>query len=338
MTFVAPSPADSGPPELAPRHGPVTLTTESVDARERFGFWREVVCHQFAKLDARPVAPIERFHGSVTAVAAGPVHLSRIRAAAHTGLRTTRTIADADQASFVIGLVVKGACAVEQADRVAVQNTGDLILTDTTRPFTVQSDGDFDAFVLQVPHKMFQAVLPRADAVSATPAGGQSRLVGSLLGRIMEAAATASPAALRHLTNAAVELVAASLADVTAQATGGSMRAANLVRAHQYIEQHLWDPELSPDSVARAVLVSPRYMQALFRDSGISVSRYVMERRLERAHRDLTEPALAHLSIGDVASRLGFKRLSHFTHVFKNRFGICPRDHRAGRSSRTGQR
>jgi AraC-like DNA-binding protein len=332
MTLVAPSPADSGRPAPPRPPGPVTLTTESVDARERFDFWREVVCHQFAKLDARPVASTERFHGSVTAVAAGPVHLSRIRAAGHTGLRTARTIADADEASFVIGLVVKGSCTVVQDDRVAAQNAGDLILTDTTRLSTVRSDGGFDAFVLQVPQKMFQAVLPRADAAAATAAGGQSGLVGRLLARIMEAAETASPAALRHLTAAAVELAAAALADVTARSTDGSMRAANLVRAHQYIEQHLWDPELSPDSVARAVLVSPRYLQALFRDSGTSVSRYLMERRLQRAHRDLTDPALAHLSIGDVASRLGFKRLSHFTHVFKNRFSVGPREHRGGRS------
>lgn len=70
------------------------------------------------------------------------------------------------------------------------------------------------------------------------------------------------------------------------------------------------------------------YLQALFHDDGTSVARYVMKRRLDRAHHDLTDPRLAHLPIADVAARLGFKRPSHFTHVFKTRFGVNPREHR----------
>jgi AraC-like DNA-binding protein len=106
------------------------------------------------------------------------------------------------------------------------------------------------------------------------------------------------------------------------------LRAATLARAQQHIEQNLWDPDLSPTDVARAVFVSPRHLHALFREQGTSVARYLMKRRLDHAHRDLADPRLARLSVADIAARLGFRRPSHFAHAFRTRFGLSPSEHR----------
>jgi len=76
------------------------------------------------------------------------------------------------------------------------------------------------------------------------------------------------------------------------------------------------------------VYISERHLHALFRDSGTSVTRYLMGRRLDRAHRDLTDPRQAHVSIADIASQVGFKCPKHFTKTFKAKFGVSPREHR----------
>ncbi|MFB4274515.1 helix-turn-helix transcriptional regulator [Nonomuraea sp. MTCD27] len=84
----------------------------------------------------------------------------------------------------------------------------------------------------------------------------------------------------------------------------------------------------APAAVARAVFVSPRHLQALFHEQQTSVARYVMKRRLDRAHHDLADPRLAHLSVADIATQLGFRRPSHFAYVFRTQFGLSPREHR----------
>ena len=81
--------------------------------------------------------------------------------------------------------------------------------------------------------------------------------------------------------------------------------------------------------------MSVRYLHALFQDEGTSISRYVMDCRLARAYQQLTDPAWAHLTVADVAGRLGFKDASHFTRVFKGRYGVSPREHRNCASRRS---
>ena len=182
------------------------------------------------------------------------------------------------------------------------------------------------------PRHLLRAALPQAEATTAITVkrtSGVGSLVRPVLGGIAEACQTTPTAATQHLAAAAIDLIAASLAEVTA-APAVTSQAVHLIRAKQHIEDHLADRDLSPEMIARAIFVSPRYLHALFHDQGTSVSRYVIQRRLERSRRDLADARLAHLTIADVAARLGFKDASHFTRVFRAAYGISPREHRAG--------
>jgi AraC-like DNA-binding protein len=192
-------------------------------------------------------------------------------------------------------------------------------------------EGDLEMLTLHVPRMTMLAVLPGAAAATATVINGRqgsAALISPLLKNLSATADSAASVVQQHCATAAVELIAASLAEITALPTGVPLRAATLARAHQHIEQNLWDPDLSPAGVARAVFVSPRYLQALFHEQQTSVARFVMKRRLDRAHHDLADPRLAHLPVGDIAARLGFRRPSHFASAFRTRFGLSPREHR----------
>ena len=56
---------------------------------------------------------------------------------------------------------------------------------------------------------------------------------------------------------------------------------------------------------------------------------YVLERRLARCRRDLTDIAMRHRSIGEIAIAAGFKDLSHFSRAFRESVGRTPSDYRA---------
>jgi AraC-like DNA-binding protein len=83
-----------------------------------------------------------------------------------------------------------------------------------------------------------------------------------------------------------------------------------------------------PD-VASRHRVSPRYLQLLFESGGGTFSEYVVEQRLARACRMLTETKFADWTIGAIAFEAGFSNLSYFNRTFRRLYGETPSDVRA---------
>lgn len=98
-------------------------------------------------------------------------------------------------------------------------------------------------------------------------------------------------------------------------------------RAVAYIEQAFDDPELSPVSVAAALRISVRYLHLLFAQRGHTTAGWIRERRLAYC-REALGNVDSGLSVTDVALRAGFTDPSHFSRVFRHRFGIAPNQYR----------
>ncbi|MWA07416.1 helix-turn-helix domain-containing protein [Actinomadura sp. LD22] len=73
---------------------------------------------------------------------------------------------------------------------------------------------------------------------------------------------------------------------------------------------------------------SVSYLHRLFRSQGIAVSSWIRRLRLERARRDLGDPALDAVPIRRIAARWGFNDHATFTRAFRAAYGIAPSDHR----------
>jgi AraC family transcriptional activator of tynA and feaB len=105
-------------------------------------------------------------------------------------------------------------------------------------------------------------------------------------------------------------------------------RALLLQAAIDEVERSLSDPALSPIVVANRIGVPVRYLHRLFEDRGRSFGRWLLERRLERSERDLSDPARAHWTVADIAGQHGFNDPSYFARAFRARYGVSPREYR----------
>jgi AraC-like DNA-binding protein len=112
--------------------------------------------------------------------------------------------------------------------------------------------------------------------------------------------------------------------DAAALADGRGVRAARLKAIKDDIARHLTDARLSVHTVAARHKVSSRYVQRLFDESGSTFTEYVMEQRLERAHRLLSDPRLSYRTLTAIAFAAGFNDLSHFQRRFRARYGAPP--------------
>ena len=70
--------------------------------------------------------------------------------------------------------------------------------------------------------------------------------------------------------------------------------------------------------------ISQRYFQVLFEERGVTFTQLLIEQRLLRVFRLLTEPTGCRLRIGDVSNASGFSDISYFHRSFRRRFGETP--------------
>jgi transcriptional regulator GlxA family with amidase domain len=92
------------------------------------------------------------------------------------------------------------------------------------------------------------------------------------------------------------------------------------------VAEHLADPGLSVDGLARALNVSRRQLYNAFAEEPDGVAGYILARRLEACRH-----ALSHRdprSITDIALGFGFSSMAHFSRVFRAHLGMSPSDYR----------
>ncbi len=79
-----------------------------------------------------------------------------------------------------------------------------------------------------------------------------------------------------------------------------------------------------------------RHLHRLFSSQGGTLGGCIRERRLQHCQADLADPRFLPRTITEIALFWGFSDSAHFSHCFKQRFGISPREFRARVTSGSG--
>lgn len=83
------------------------------------------------------------------------------------------------------------------------------------------------------------------------------------------------------------------------------------------------DKQISLNSVAREFDITPNYLSKIFKDTkGINFSDFVINKKFEKAAELLSANKTADLS--EIAERLGYFNLPHFSKIFKEKYGMTP--------------
>lgn len=102
-------------------------------------------------------------------------------------------------------------------------------------------------------------------------------------------------------------------------------------RAEHFINQNFME-QISLKETAAYIGISPAYLSRIFhREHGISFTKYLTARRLETA-KELLQTT--RLQTAEVAARCGFTTSSYFIKVFREHYGVTPRNY-AGEKGRS---
>ena len=98
-----------------------------------------------------------------------------------------------------------------------------------------------------------------------------------------------------------------------------------LTRVTTYVQQHLRDPDLTPEGIAAAHNMSVRQIYKAFAAAGTSLEQWIIDQRLEAARIELRTPAGRRRAVAATARACGFRDASHFSRRFRAAYGLSPR-------------
>jgi AraC-like DNA-binding protein len=316
----------------------IHFSTDAIAPRDRLAVWREALFRTEFNVDIEPAGDAP-FRAQVTVRTLPGLRLLSGKSSPATYRRnTSRVIHDDVVLSF--GKEVKHVSA-RVSGREATIEAGDAYLLPCGGCASIQVPHEGEFTSVRLPRRALASnVINLHDSYCRriprdTPALALLKSYVALLND--DAIALADPTLQHSAVTHVYDLLAKTLGatrDAAVIADRRGVRAARLEMIKEDIARHLTDARLSVHTVAARHDISPRYIQRLFDDSGSTFTEYVIEQRLERAHRLLTDPQLSGRTLTAIAFAAGFNDLSHFQRRFRRRYGAPPSELRAAHANR----
>ncbi|MCB1630381.1 MAG: helix-turn-helix domain-containing protein [Pseudomonadales bacterium] len=232
---------------------------------------------------------------------------------------------------YLLATQLQGTVLIKQGNIEFTQCPGSLVMMSAGEPYSIIHTQQSHRLILHFPAALFRErvlghMKSREYRPRLMPPGGLVTVVCAML---RSAALDAGEFKLPEqyaLAENLLELTAAMLRSETdvEYERKHSRQSALFRRILEFMEANFMDAEMSPEKIAKANGISMRYLHSLFFQAGISVSKWLWERRLRAARDDLLDPQLRHMRVSEIAFGRGFNDPAHFSRSFRKRFAVSP--------------
>jgi AraC-like DNA-binding protein len=299
-----------------------SASTSVVEAADRVAFWEQHNADALVGLTCSTYAP-EGLVAKELNLDLGGYRLADIAGNAHVIERAPTMVRQFPKDATFASLLLEGNAFFYQAGECVPLVAGDVVVYDTDQPYLFGFGSGMRQLLIDVPRALWAERCGRVDL------GRPLRIAGSGPGRAALVARTLRTTLSRTVEDVTTysEGMPDQILDLLQMMTTGSgsvVSTSRLMAAKMFVAEHLTDPSLCTEQVARAVGVTSRHLNRAFAAEGTTVSQYVHDRRLDGARADLTSPHMAEHRIADIASRWAFASQAHFTRAFRARFGCTP--------------
>jgi AraC-like DNA-binding protein len=308
----------------------LVFSTESIEPAKRYAAWQGAICDVYVNVDVEAERRSD-YQGFIREARFGAVTMTDVLLSEQRISRRKRHIAKLDKDCYYVEFVQQGKINVLQSGRSFVTNAGVGAIFSASEAYDLECIGKVRSLYLEIPRNEF-AERFRKDRipVASTMATGRGlgRIAAEFCSTLALEGTTLDVPARARLGEELMDVLALALdmgetEDLSANQTVQKIR---LRSVQTWIEEHLADPDLSLEKVAKNNGISLRHLHYLFRLTDMSASEWIWDRRLQRCYDVLTRRELRSLSVTEVAYQLGFKSSSHFSTAFRRKFGISPSD------------
>ncbi|MFI1226314.1 MULTISPECIES: helix-turn-helix domain-containing protein [unclassified Streptomyces] len=306
------------------------LDASVVAPPERRDTIRHALWESFSRVDIDHHTSPEDIGARMGLGTVGPMKVCSAQGTPVSLRRTARLAREDHEPAVFLGLQVTGTNQVGQYGRQCVVGPGDLVVFESTAPYTLRFEQSFGYLSLRIPRKALalpHPTLQKAAAVTFGPGNPTARLAFTYFSQLATSEELRAGTYAESLVGASMELlravVTSQLGDsVPSRAASDEMLG---LRITQYIGAHLADPGLSAPRIAAAHGISVRHLYNVLSRSGISLGGWIRTRRLAGCRQELAGPGGRVQTIASIGRRWGFLDATHFSKAFKQAYGISPR-------------
>ena len=297
----------------------VTWSTDAINERERFSYWREMICSTLFSIS--PETPSARFSARIAVRSAGAIRYATCESTSYEIIRSGRDVAQSPADLYTIYLQLRGQTLINQCGETIAFGRNDIVMSDCRQPFRAKLSNDGYRAI---------AVLPRAMLNARAPWLSQRPLYHFTNSRFLDLARRhmvrlVSEDLNENQTNLLTEnlcnLLALSSTDVAPNRLQAELQLEALLA---FCRQNLQQTRLSPKFVAEHFGISVRTLHLRFEKLGTTFGSWLLDARLDACSQALRDPLQRTRTISEIAYSCGFNDLSHFNKTFRARFGMPP--------------
>lgn len=296
----------------------------------RFALWQDIHVAEIWSVEYAISGNLP-FEAAIEATPVGPLVLGQMAGTIKHASRRASNIA-ADGRDGYLLLVNNGDTILSgtQVGRDYHVGKGEAALVSASEALQM-TGGDKNIWAnVVVPRDVLEKAFAHVDDRLALTIGADNEALDMLKRycRFLEAGpALVSPDLVTHATETVVDLIglATGAKGESAELAGlRGLRAARLQAILQKMRDNFADPAISAQSVAQQLRLSVRYVHDLLQETGMSFAERILESRLQRAHRMLSDRRNDRMRISEIALLSGFSDVSYFNRCFRRRFGSTP--------------
>ncbi|MFN4164610.1 MAG: helix-turn-helix domain-containing protein [Ferrovibrio sp.] len=322
--------------EGADRLPVVRFTTAGLPAGECFAAWSRTVSALFDRCAPHPRRGDAGFSASLTAYHFGAFLLCHSRADAARYIRSAQRSRLDDLDHYLIHLPLQQAGGFASGfgagDAMRRLRPMDVAIVDLALP-SAYSAGAGEAISLIVPRAGLSLLLRNPDQQHGRILPRDQPMTTMLAQHLIALNSIAPRFGLHEATalaNTVLGLIAVCLGfdmPATARTAPQATKESVARRVRAYIEQNLHRETLTPELIVRELAISRSQLYRQFEAYG-GVRHYVRRRRLRQSLLAICNPLQSGQRIADIAYEKGFSDEAHFSRLFRDAFGLSPRDAR----------
>ncbi|MFJ3485284.1 AraC family transcriptional regulator [Pseudomonas sp. NPDC090202] len=244
---------------------------------------------------------------------------------------SVRVTSQALENIYHLQILLAGHCRSEYRGDERIYLPGELLLINPDDPVDLTYSADCEKFIVRLPISLLESScaeqhwLRPSEGIRFAQTQRDINGILNLLTLVCDEAETVGslPHVQEHyariLGSKLLSLLSNNVQRVSAQDQGSSFE-----HLAHFIEERLTQ-DISITQLINVAMVSERSLYTLFeRHVGTSPKDYVRQRKLERIHNLLRDPAYKARSVTEIAMDHGFVHLGRFAECYRQRFGELP--------------
>jgi AraC-like DNA-binding protein len=274
----------------------------------------------------------ESFNGKASSHDFAFVKFIDVKTTAYTSLIDQEVLSIPGRAQrIILDMPISGNFKISQNGYSEILEPGGLAIFDNILKSSISGVGDGENILMSVPRSTWSKLMSapildecfKFDMVSPI-----ARLARHYMTELNNISSDISVSHQSFLARQMIEIMSAAVNECENSTSETAHRKMMVSNIKAFVRNNIGINPIKVKRISQHFGLSSRYIASVFSKSGESLQSYISNVKMQMAPEMLTDSIYDQISIGEIADRLGYYSLSHFSNAFTLRYGMSPSAYR----------